>query len=208
MIANETFLEAVKQGSLDKIQAMLEEQPDLVNAKDAKGISATLWASYRGHKEIAAFLVSKGANLNIFEAATVGSADQVQQYLKKDPSLALAFAPDGFTALGLASFFGNADVVRLLIKAGADVNASDANGTTPMHVLAAGVPPNLPPPPKSVSGIGLQDIHLQTARLLLSRGANLQARIAWGWTPVETAEKSDTTYMANLLREHEAKGGV
>ncbi len=58
-------------------------------------------------------------------------------------------------------------------------------------VLAAGVPPNLPPPPKSVPGISLQGIHLKIARLLLARGANLQARTAWGWTPLETAEKSN-----------------
>jgi ankyrin repeat protein len=92
--------------------------------------------------------------------------------------------------------------VEALLEHGADVNAPDANGTTPLHILAAGVPPNPPPPPKTASG-SLQDIHLQIARLLLSRGANLEARTAWGWTPLETAERSGTAYMVELLRGHD-----
>jgi xanthine dehydrogenase molybdopterin-binding subunit B len=46
------------------------------------------------------------------------------------------------------------------------------------------------------------------AHVLLARGANLEARTAWGWTPLETAEKSNTAYMVKLLREHDSKGAV
>lgn len=99
-------------------------------------------------------------------------------------------------------------MVEALLEHGVDVNGADGNGTTPLHVLAAGVPPNPPPLPKSVSRIGLRDIRLRIARLLLSRGADLQARTAWGWTPLETAEKANTAYMVKLLKEHDAKGGV
>ena len=191
MIANETFLEAVKQGVLDKVRAMLDEQPELVNAKDEKGISAALWASYRGHKEIAAFLVSKGANLNIFEAATVGSADLVQKYVKNDPSLALAFAPDGFTALGLASFFGNADVVSLLIKAGADPNTVSKNSmrVTPLHSAVA-------------NRDGAKALEL--TKMLLANNAKVNVAQEGGWTPLHQAAAHGQIEVLKALLQHGA----
>jgi len=174
MIDKQTFLESVKAGSFEKVRSMLDEQSELVNAKDEKGISAAVWASYRGHKEIAAFLVSRGADLNIFEAATVGNADLVQKYVKKDPSLARSFAPDGFTALGLAAFFGNTDIADLLLKAGADPNTVSQNPmrVTPLH-----------------SAVANRDASkaLELTKILLANNANVNVAQEGGWTPLHQA---------------------
>src|SRR5438270_501600 len=191
MIANETFLEAVKQGSLDKVRAMMDEQPELVNAKDEKGISAALWASYHRHKEVAALLVSRGANLNIFEAATVGSAGLVQKYLQNDPSLALAFAPDGFTALGLASFFGNTEIAGLLLKAGADPNTVSRNPmrVTPLH-----------------SALANRDsaTALELTKILLANHASVNVAQEGGWTPLHEAAAHGQIEAIKALLQHGA----
>jgi ankyrin repeat protein len=39
----------------------------------------------------------------------------------------------GYTALSAAAYYGREDVVRLLIDNGANVNAADLDGGTPLH---------------------------------------------------------------------------
>jgi len=191
MNGTESFLEAVKAGAADKVRAMLNQQPDLVNTKDEKGVSATLWACYRGHQDVANFLVARGANLNIFEAATVGDVELVQQHLQRDPSLARAFAPDGFTALGLASFFGNPAVASLLLRAGADPNAISKNTmrVTPLH-----------------SAVANRDVAkaLELTRMLLDSRANVNVAQEGGWTPLHQAAAHGQVQVLKDLLEHGA----
>ncbi len=146
----------------------------------------------------------------IHNAARIGNVARVGDLLRKSPSLVNARDASGNTPLRCAIGYFELGVVEKLLAHGADVNARDNNGTTPLHILAAGVPPNPPPPPKSVQlpATGLQGVHLKIAELLLTRDADVHARTAWGWTPLETAEKANTHYMVKLLTEREAKGGV
>jgi hypothetical protein len=155
-------------------------------------------------------LQRRGFLFGIHNAARVGNVSRVGELLKRDPSLVNSRDTAGNTPLHCAIGYFELGVVETLLAHGADVNAPDNNGTTPLHILAAGVPPNPPPPPKSVQspGASLQDIHLKIAQLLLSRGADLDARTTWGWTPLETAQNSDATYMVKLLTEHDSKGSV
>lgn len=155
------------------------------------------------------YLIQHGAILcGIHNAARLGNVARVADLLRKDPSLVNAKDASGNTPLHCAIGYFELGVVEELLAHGADVNARDNNGTTPLHILTVGVPPNPPPPPKSVQlpATGLQGIHLKIAQLLLTRDADLHARTAWGWTPLETAEKANTDYMVKLLCEREAPG--
>jgi ankyrin repeat protein len=49
---------------------------------------------------------------------------------------------------------------------------------------------------------GLAGIHLKIGELLLAHGADVEARTGWGWTALDTAERSNTTYIVDLLRRH------
>jgi hypothetical protein len=156
------------------------------------------------------YLIQHGAILcGIHTAARLGNVARVADLLRKNPSLVNAKDASGNTPLHCAIGYFELGVVEELLAHRADVNAPDNNGTTPLHILAAGVPPNPPPPPKSVqlAAAGLQGIHLKIAQLLLARDADLHARTAWGWTPLETAEKANTDYMVKVLTEREAQGG-
>ena len=221
MTTSEHFLEAIKEGSLKTVYELLEKQPDLLNAKDEKGVSALLWASYRGHGEITDLLVRKGVNLNIFEAATLGSTEKVQRYLEGDPSLALEFSADGFTALGLASFFGHVEIATLLLKAGADPGLASKNPmrVTPLHsavanrdaekalklthlLLVNDAKVNVsqeggwtPLPQAAAHG------RLEILRALLNKGADRGARSDDGLLPVDMALKSGHQAEADLLNE-------
>ena len=149
-----------------------------------------------------------GRLVGIHNAARMGNVGMVRGLLRKNPSLVNARDETGNTPLHCAIGYFELGVVEELLAHGADVNAQDNNGVTPLHILAAGVPPNPPPPPKSVqvTAGGLQGIHLKIAELLLAHHADLHARTAWGWTPLETAERANTRYMVELLRQYETKG--
>lgn len=63
----------------------------------------------------------------------MGRADRIAELLDRDPTLANAYASDGFFPLGLAAFFGHPEAVALLLARCADVTAVARN---PMRVQA------------------------------------------------------------------------
>jgi ankyrin repeat protein len=102
-------------------------------------MSELLQAVYRGDQARVDELLSGDPELDVFEASAVGRVDQLQELLDGDPSLANAWAEDGFQPLGLASFFGHVEAARLLVERGADVNSASRNDmkVAPLHSAAA-----------------------------------------------------------------------
>jgi len=68
--------------------------------------------------EAAKFLLDKGADYNLATAIGLNKTDDIEKFVKS------ATASELYVALVVASFFGKADVISLLIEAGADVNGS------------------------------------------------------------------------------------
>jgi ankyrin repeat protein len=62
---------------------------------------------------------------DLIDAAMRGDAARVRDLVAATPSLAQASDAEGATALHYAALHGYRDIVRLLIAAGADVNARD-----------------------------------------------------------------------------------
>ena len=70
--------------------------------------------------------------MSLFEASALGLVERVQERLEDEPALVNAHSHDGWTPLHLASFFGHIEVANLLLARGADVNAQDDEGNTPL----------------------------------------------------------------------------
>ena len=96
-------------------------------ARDASGASAILVAAYNMKPDVVNALVELGAPVDIFEASVLGKVDRIEEILKSSPARVSEHAPDGFTPVALAAFFGQPAAVKALIAAGADVNAAAKN---------------------------------------------------------------------------------
>lgn len=199
------FLEAVKAGAVPKAAALLDREPTLIAARAPGGETAVQLAIYSGQPNMVRWLLQKGATLDLFEAAALGEVAQVKTILDGDPSMSEGYSKDGWTALHLASFFGHADVVRLLVAAGARRTAVSRNklANTPLHaavaarraavvdiLLAAGADPD------SRETNGLTPLHLaalngdvEIIRRLIAAGADRLAQAPDGRIPVEWVKK-------------------
>jgi uncharacterized protein len=156
-------------------------------------MSELLQAIYRGDRARADELLAGKPELDVFEASAVGRTDRLHELLDQDPSLANAWAEDGFQPLGLASFFGHVDAARLLVERGADVNSASRNDfrVAPLHSAVAEKDPGL---------------RYELAALLLEHGADPNARQQDDFTPLMAADQQGDERLHALLVEHGATG--
>jgi ankyrin repeat protein len=183
-MAEDRFLEAVKAGDAETVRESVARQPALAAARDENGLSAVLLASYHGQAEVREALLAAGPELDALELAATGDADGLRARLPAELNLR---APDGFTPLHYAAFFGGAEAVRVLLDAGADPDADQEN---PMRVR----------PLHSAAARGDRE----AVRALLEAGAETNPRQQGGLTPLHAAAHSDDAEMAALLLEHGA----
>ena len=94
---------------------------------------------------------------------------------------------DGRSALHMAAHANDADRVKKLIEAGANVDLQDKEGWTPLHMAA-------------------QQYSVDAARLLLDAGAAVELVDAHGNSPLHRAtfESDGRGELIGLLREHGA----
>ena len=191
MSENTIIIEAIKAGELSKIKEILAATPGAGTARDENGVSVLLLAKYYGHSEIADAILNSGVKPDLFEATAVGHIARVREFLKTDPEIINKYSNDGFPPLGLAAFFGHADIVQLLIEKGADVNAPSKNQmkVRPIHAAVA---------------FGDKEVGCKIAKILLENGADVKAKQQGGWTPLHRAVNSGSEKLVTLLMSHGA----
>jgi ankyrin repeat protein len=86
------------------------------------------------------FLLEHGGVVDIFACASLGIATHAEMLLKQNPDLARATTEDGMTALHFAARAGHFDVVEILLRYHADVNARDHRGNTALMEASHGGP--------------------------------------------------------------------
>ncbi|HLW79952.1 MAG TPA: ankyrin repeat domain-containing protein [Terriglobia bacterium] len=187
MAPAESILDAIRAGNAARVKELLAQEPGLVNARSERGESAVLLAAYYRRQDLLAILLASGPDLNIYEAAAAGALDPVKAQLTADPSLLNSYAPDGFTPLGLAAFFGHPEIVDFLLAQGAEVNAASRNAfaVMPLHSATA-------------------SRHLGIAQALVEHRADVNARQQGGYAPLHEAANTGNEEMTRLLATHGA----
>jgi ankyrin repeat protein len=176
------LFEAINAGDADRVTALLAEEPDLVSARDDEGVSPLMRARYRFDRAVSDALLAVDPDLDVFEATTLGYVDRLRERLEADPTAALAFSPDGFTALHYAAFFGKPEAAKVLLEHGAavDLYTRNAFANQPLHAAAAGR-------------------HIEVCRVLLAAGADVNATQHGGYTPLHEAAQHGDAEMSELF---------
>lgn len=151
--------EASALGDLGAVQKLAALDPGLVNTFALDGFQPLGLACFFGHTQVAAYLLSMGA--------------QVDQASRN---------PLQVMPLHSAVAARNMEIVRLLLAAGAPVNATQADAFTPLHGAA-------------------QNGQLEMIKLLVDYGADPELRAGDGKTPYDLALEAGYTQAADLLKE-------
>ncbi len=181
------LFDAIEAGNAAEVRSILAAAPSLAASRSSTGVSAVLWARYRGHPEVVDAILSAEPDLDIFDASALGRLDRVAALVAASQAQANAWSPDGFTPVGLAAFFGHPEVVRFLLGHGADVHAVARNPmrVQPLHAATAA---------RSVESV----------RLILEAGADPDAEQQEGWTALMVARRHDDQEIVELLLAHGA----
>lgn len=152
------IFDAAASGQTERLRELLDQNTDSVNAYSGDGFQPLGLASFFGHFAAASELIARGAEVN--------SASRNTQMVQP---LHSAVASNAI------------DIVRMLLKAGAAVNAAQQDGFTPLHGAA-------------------QEGNIALIKLLLEYGAKKDTRSADGKTPYDTALAAGKEEAAKLLQ--------
>jgi ankyrin repeat protein len=109
------IFDAVRVGDTGKVESLLTEQPQQINARDDRGLTPLHSASIRGYKEVVELLIANGADVNARDNDGNTPLHRVTMavggYYRKD----------------------HKEIAELLIVNGANVYAKDQWGKTPLY---------------------------------------------------------------------------
>lgn len=211
-----TMHEAVTVADGRAYQAVYEQDAESIHELDRSGNPPLYTAALYRNAPARDFLIEKGAEIDIFASAYLDRPDVTKTLLLSDSSLVDAKNTGGVTPLHLAARRGSFAVAEELLRHGADVNAVDDRGNTPLLEASHGGPWK-DQPAKSLIELLLRtgahvDVHSaaamgdvqQVETLLDEDPTRLNERDRQGHTPLFLAAKNNRIDVVMCLVERGA----
>jgi hypothetical protein len=190
-------------GFHDLVEHLITEHPQDVNTNGGFYVRPLVAALAGGHFKTADLLRLDGADLDVqghfgrnplHAAAYSGYIEVVRRLIEYDPAYvdvrtrSESRSTPSHWALRRHDFKDGsvASVLRLLLEHGADINAQNQDGRTPLHMASF-------------------DGALEVVRLLLEHGADVEAKDKYGETALQDATCRRHDEIVKVLREHGAK---
>jgi ankyrin repeat protein len=182
---------AAEIGELAVVKLLLEHGAAVDTRESGSGQSALMFAARAGHADIAALLLARGADVN---AVTHRGAPPPFIAPNSVPGFGFGVgilrggvpadrgrrepAPGAMTPLHYAARQGHVDVARELVRAGAQVNAREANDITPLLMA-------------------ISNHNVAAATFLMASGGDVNAADWYGRTPLWEAVNVRNLYVHN-----------
>ena len=185
--APSTLPKAVIRGDLEAVRDFFT--PGKKVDQIFEGRTALYIAAQHGHREIAEFLLRRGANVNEampvnqqtpLHVAAHGGHDEVVSFLLGAKANANVQDYLGVTPMHEAAAGGHASTIRLLFANGAIVDSVNKSGRSPLYLAVAGA-------------------HEEAVEALLANGATVDLREADRRTPLHTAASGRDIQVVQFL---------
>ena len=205
------LMAARRGGSARLVSELLARGAD-PSANDSLGDTVLHLAAQAGDPETMRLLIAKGVGIDIRnsafgmtplgDAARSNNVEAVRLLLAHGAGINMVTTgqmrvKNGLITFGketplmLAAGFGSAQMIGTMLEAGAEVNAKDVSGMTPLMLA-----------------VGSETQDLRVVRLLLNAGSEVNAISATGETALDWAEKFGNASVIGALREAGARTGV
>ncbi|XP_032353436.1 ankyrin repeat and SOCS box protein 3 isoform X3 [Camelus ferus] len=183
--------EAAYHNSVECLQMLIhaDSSENYIKTKTFEGFCALHLAASQGHWKIVQILLEAGADPNattleettpLFLAVENGQIDVLRLLLQYGANVNGSHSMCGWNALHQATFQENAEIIKLLLKKGANKECQDDFGITPLFVAA-------------------QYGKLESLSILISSGANVNCQALDKATPLFIAAQEGHTECVELL---------
>ena len=214
------LFQAVYNGKTAVAQLLINNGA-VVNAKDRNGVTALHLAARDGHEAVVQLLIDRGVDVNtkdvhgrsaLHEAACTGNEAAVKLLLDRGADVRTE-DNEGCSALHEVTLHGNTAILQLLVDAGVNIDAKNKSEKTALHRLAARwnekveIRQQIDSETKNKDKIqALLDTSTAKTeamtRLLVTRGADVNAKDRNGWTVLSGAARSGNLELVKLLLDN------